>query len=46
MLNRKELYSIEWIDKNNQLADSLTKFGSSSEKLLKTFITKQLYSSE
>lgn len=46
MLNRKELYSIEWIDKNNQLADSLTKFGSSSEKLLKTFITKQLYSLE
>ena len=46
MLNRKELYSIEWIDKNNQLADSLNKFGSSSEKLLKTFITKQLYSFE
>ena len=42
MLIRKELHNIDWIDKTYQLADSLTKFGSSSEKLLNTFKTKQL----
>ena len=38
MLEKKELKQITWIDKNHQLADSLTKSGSSSEHLLNTFI--------
>ena len=34
MLSRKEISKVNWIHKEFQLADSLTKLGASSEKLL------------
>ena len=34
ILKTKEMYNVDWIGKTNQRANSLTKFGSSSEKIL------------
>ena len=34
MIQRKEISRINWVEKGKQLADSLTKFGASSAKLL------------
>ena len=42
MLNRKEISKIKWIVKELQLADSLTKVGASSTKLLEVFAQGQL----
>ena len=42
MLEKQELKEINWISKEKQLADSLTKLGASSEKLLDTFVHRKL----
>ena len=34
MIQRKEITNINWVEKGKQLADSLTKLGASSAKLL------------
>ena len=41
ILNRKELYDTDWMDKTNQIADFLAKIGSLSEKLLNSLETIQ-----
>ena len=42
MLEKQELKEINWISNKKQLADSLTKLGASSKKLLDTFIHRKL----
>ena len=36
LFKNKEIFKIEWVDSNHQLADSFTKAGASSAKLLAT----------
>ena len=40
MINKNEITKINWIENKHQLADSLTKYGASSEKLLNTLKNK------
>ena len=40
VINKKEIIKINWIENKYQIADCLTKYGASSEKLLKTLKTK------
>ena len=42
MLKNKEIFKIEWVDSSHQLADSLTKAGASSAKLLATLKSGRL----
>ena len=42
MLERKEVQDIEWINSSQQIADSLTKLGASSTKLLNTISNQRL----
>ena len=42
MLEKKELSKINWIEKSMQLADCLTKTGSSADDLLRSFDIKTL----
>ena len=42
MLKNKEIFKIEWVDSSHQLADSLTKAGASSTKLLATLKSGKL----
>ena len=34
MRQRKEIHNVEWIESDNQIADSFTKAGASSSKLI------------
>ena len=42
MLKNKGIFEIEWVDSSHQLADSLTKAGASSAKLLATLKSGKL----
>ena len=42
MINKKEITKINWIENKYQIADCLTKYGASSEKLLNTLKTKSI----
>ena len=42
MINKKEIAKINWIENKYQIADCLTKYGASSEKLLNTLKTKSI----
>ena len=42
MLKNKEIFKIEWVDSSHQLADSLTKAGASSAKLMATLKSGRL----
>ena len=41
-INKKDLTKINWIENKYQIADCLTKYGASSEKLLNTLKTKSI----
>ena len=40
MINKKEITKINWIENKYQIADCLTKYGASSEKILSILKTK------
>ena len=42
MIKKKEITKINWIENKYQIADCLTKYGASSEKLLNTLKTKSI----
>ena len=42
MMDRKEIARINWVEKGQQLADSLTKIGASSARLLEVLAQGQL----
>ena len=42
MINKNEITKINWIENKYQIADCLTKYGVSSEKLLNTLKTKSI----
>ena len=42
MINKKKITKINWIENKYQIADCLTKYGASSEKLLNTLKTKSI----
>ena len=42
MINKNKITKINWIENKYQIADCLTKYGASSEKLLNTLKTKSI----
>ena len=42
MINKKEITKINWIENKHQIADCLTIYGASSEKLLNNLKTKSI----